>query len=270
MNLYRIAKYTMHGILLFCIFATACSRTKEVSSSSVIKSKPEEPAAEQQVLPPIKAQSEKADIPPPDIDEKDFFKIQVLAAQTFDRAQEEKKRLREYTEKTIFLVSENNLWKVQIGDFTSRVEAEKERDLLQKFGWIDAWLIQYRSSINPEKIQEQSILDPPTFFTVQLIATTNKTEAENMLNNLILLDIKNATLAKEGDFWKIQVGNFNDYSEAVKTLNQVKKMGFNDSWITKRSKHLPNIYNNSIQPALLLKNDTLFEVNEFSTDNSAV
>lgn len=227
MNIYRIAKNIIQIILLFCIFTTACSRTKEISSSSVITSQPEESAVEHQAPLPVKT----PDIPPPGIDEKDFFKIQVLATQTYNRAQEEKKKLREYTEKTIFLVLERNLWKVQIGDFAAREEAEKERDLLNRLGWIDAWLIQYRSSMIPEKT-----LDPPTFYTVQLIATTNETEAENMLKNLTLLDITNAALVKEGDFWKIQVGHFSDYSEAVKMLNQVKKMGFNDSWITQRSK----------------------------------
>jgi len=270
MNAYRFTKNIIYIVLLFCIFATACSRTKEISSSSVFTSQPEESAVEHQASLPVKTELEKADIPPPDIGEKDFFKIQVLATQTYDRAQEEKKRLREYTEKTIFLVLEKNLWKVQIGDFPAREEAEKERDLLQGLGWIDAWLIWYRSSIKPEKTQDQTTLDTLTFYTVQLIATTNKTEAENMLKNLTLLDITDAALVKERDFWKIQVGHFSDYSEAVKMLNQVKKMGFDDSWITQRSKRLPDINNNFIQPASLSKNITLFEIKEFSSNSSGV
>jgi len=270
MNLYRFTKNIIYIVLLFCILATACSRTKEISSSSVITSQPEESAVEHQASLPVKTESEKVDIPPPDIGEKDFFKIQVLATQTYDRAQEEKKRLREYTEKTIFLVLEKNLWKVQIGDFPAREEAEKECNLLQGLGWIDAWLIQFRSSIKPEKTQDQTNLDLLTFYTVQLIATTNKTEAENMLKNLTLLDITDAALVKERDFWKIQVGHFSDYSEAVKMLNQVKKMGFNDSWIRERSKRLPDINNNFIQPTSLSKNNTLSEVKEFSSNSIAV
>lgn len=232
----RIVKNLSYLIAFSGLIALTCSRTKEVVSPPVITRPAEETEKKAQTTPV----QELFETPPPDIGENDFFKIQIFATQKYDRAQAEKKRLRDITDKNIYLVKEKNLWKVQIGDYTSRNEAEEERELIRRLGWVDAWLIQYRISTKSGVSQEKPTLahseTPPMFFTVQLIATTNKTEAENMHNNLKLLSISDTKLFREGDFWKIQAGRFDSYNEAVKMLDQMRKMGFNDSWIIKRVK----------------------------------
>ena len=216
------------------VLVLACSRTRELSTTAVITKADETAIEHPEPLPEM-----EQEIPPPDAGERDFYKIQLLATQSFDRAREEKNRLREYTGKTIYLVNEKNLWKVQIGDFVSREETEKERSIMRKLGWIDAWILQYRASSVPYQSEKESTQTPEvkpktSLYTVQLIATANKTEVENMHRNLILLNIPDAVVIKDGDLWKIQVGSFGEYSDAVKILNRMREMGFNDSWITKR------------------------------------
>ena len=166
-----------------------------------------------------------------------MFKVQILALERYENAVIEKIRLQEFTEKTIFLVNERNLWKLQIGDFSMRSEAEAEKNTLKSLGWTDAFLIRYRISVNPDVPQnEEDSANTAIYYTVQLIATTNKTEAENMQINRNILNISDVTLIKEGDFWKIRVGSFEDINEATILRNRMREMGFDDSWITKRIK----------------------------------
>ena len=224
----------LYVVVFSGLFVLACSRTRELSTTAVI-TKADETAVEH----PAGLPEMEQEIPPPDAGERDFYMIQLLATQSFDRARKEKNRLREYTGKTIYLVNEKNLWKVQIGDFISRDESEKERNIMRKLGWIDAWILQYRASTVPYEAEKESTHTPEVnprtlLYTVQLIATANKTEVENMHRNLILLNITDAVVIKDGVFWKIQVGSYGEYNDAVNMLNRMREMGFNDSWITKR------------------------------------
>ncbi len=73
-----------------------------------------------------------------------------------------------------------------------------------------------------------------SFYTVQLIATQNQSKAEKLFQNLLILDVSDAQLLNENNFWKIQIGQFRSYKDAAKTLATYREMGFVDSWITKK------------------------------------
>lgn len=231
------AKYLNSAALLLVIsliFSLSCSRTQQLQESGIVIN-PDNPTTEQ----PYTISDELQPIPPPGADETEMFKVQILALAKYENAVIEKKRLQEFTEKTIFLVNERNLWKLQIGDFSIRSEAEAEQNTLKSLGWTDAFLIRYRISVNPDVPQnEEDSAYAAIYYTVQLIATTNKTEAENMQINLNILNIADVNLIKEGDFWKIRVGSFEDINEATILRNRMREMGFDDSWITKRIKRL--------------------------------
>lgn len=177
---------------------------------------------------------------PPESRENEYYKIQILAVTDYQSAEREKKRLRDYTDKTIYLIKEQKLWKVQIGDYNSRNSAESDSDYLKKLGWNDAWIVQFREN-NPVKTTKtaeevkSAEINTKTIYTVQVIATTNKNEAEKLQNNLKLLNIQNSSLSKTGEFWRIQVGEYEKYEDAGIMLKKIKEMGFNDSWITKKS-----------------------------------
>lgn len=195
------------------------------------------------------------EIPPPADNELEYFKIQVLAAGSFSTADAEKQKLQQYTMKNIFLVQEGNLWKVQVGDYLTRESAEKEKTMLTQLGWSDAWLIQFRKTESSlvqqqEPVKEEAPIEiftrdakPPVeaaelvktelVYAVQVIATRNKTEAENLQKNLRMMDLKDINLVNEDNFWKIRVGRNTDYQQARVLLNKIREMGFYDSWITR-------------------------------------
>ena len=136
-----------------CAIFISCSRTKGLQSTEVdtgppaIYKEPENPAS-------------SGNFPPPAMGERDFYKIQVLATNSFERAQEEKIKLMKYTDKTIYITNEDVLWKVQLGDYISRKESEMERDQLRGLGWIDAWIMNYRASVTQPEIQTDDAVVP--------------------------------------------------------------------------------------------------------------
>ncbi len=177
-SLMKICTY-----VLACVILLSCSRSKELRSTEVdtgppeIKYEPENPAS-------------SGDFPPPEAGERDFYKIQVLATNSFERAQDEKIKLMSYTDKTIYITSEDVLWKVQIGDYISRKESEMERDQLRGLGWIDAWIMNYRASVIQTEIQSDEAEMPDEseesyYYTVQLVATRSKDKAEGTVSKFI-------------------------------------------------------------------------------------
>lgn len=216
------------------IIGISCSRTRELSDSQLVTRTIDAPIDEQIIDPNI-----LPEIPPPGEGLTEYFKVQLLALNQYDRALVEKERLQEFTDKTILLVNEGNLWKLQLGDFATREEASKEQENLRMLGWYDAFLVRFRAPVEKtvQEIEPPPDESPAMYYTVQLIATTNRTEVENMQRNLRLLAISDVNLIKEGDFWKIRVGNFDNLPEAEKLLTRIREMGFDDAWITKRIKH---------------------------------
>jgi len=75
--------------------------------------------------------------------------------------------------------------------------------------------------------------EPEFYYTVQVIATSNKTEAENVQKNLSLLNIPEVTLLQESNLWKVNVGKYRDQKGAEMMRNQMKERGYNDSSVVK-------------------------------------
>jgi len=227
-------------IVVLCCITTPffeCSRSREFVSSAIVTEQPKEPV--------VKKIEEKS-IPPLEADEREYFRIQVFAAQNYENAHSQKVKLREYTLKDVSLILEDSLWKVQVGDFPTRIETAKERDIFRRLGWVDAWVVQVRVSraeqkktVEPSAVKADSAavipdIEKDSFYTVQIIATSNKTEAENIQRNLLLLKVPEVSLLFEDSLWKIQVGTFKEQKDAEAMKNRMKTMGFNDSFVVKR------------------------------------
>jgi cell division septation protein DedD len=242
MKYNRVTISSLIGLFIIGFFLLECSRSKQLASSTIL--------TEQLTNPSVKETIEK-NIPPLEPGEIEYFRVQIYAIQNYESARVQRVKVREYTTKDISLVQENDLWKIQVGDFATREEAEKERDILRKLGWIDAWLVRIRFSSGgiakpdttiPAKQDTTLIMpvsEPEFYYTVQVIATSNRTEAENVQKNLSLLKIPEVTLLQENNLWKIHIGKYRDQKDAEMMRNQMKEMGFNDSFVVKQKRFSP-------------------------------
>ncbi len=183
-----------------------------------------------------------AEIPPVAAEEIEFYRLNIFKEGYYSQLKLEKESISQHTAKRIYLVNNGIEWFLQAGEYSTFEDAIKEKEILNSLGWLDIRILRYRGVLSqgveaaePRTIQQKPVQITGSFvYTVQVVATKNKDEAETLKKNLEMLEIKNTHLINEAELWKLQVGSYGDYNSAAQMLRQIREMGFSDSWITRR------------------------------------
>jgi len=69
------------------------------------------------------------------------FRIQILALSQIDMARREKVNAENAMKQPVFMASEQSLYKLYVGDFKTRAEAEAALPEIRKLGYKDAWVV---------------------------------------------------------------------------------------------------------------------------------
>jgi len=69
------------------------------------------------------------------------FRIQILASSQIDMARREKVNAENVMKRPVFMASEQSLYKLYVGDFKTRAEAEAALPEIRKLGYKDAWVV---------------------------------------------------------------------------------------------------------------------------------
>ena len=69
------------------------------------------------------------------------FRIQILASSQVDMARREKVNAENLMKRQVFMASDQSLYKLYVGDFKTRAEAEAALPEVRKFGYKDAWVV---------------------------------------------------------------------------------------------------------------------------------
>ncbi len=238
----RNFKLNLVSILFIFVSLLNCTSSK-LSQSNSMQLPPEEEIKDTPKNNPSDAEE---NLPMLKLGESEFFKIVLGSFATFSKADSLKNYISGSTDKIVFLVKSNNRWNVQIGDYFAENKASVDKKKFQSLGLLDARMIHYRAYIPSAKTHKQpeeqifettipaKIPGAKIVYTIQVIATKNKKEAENLQKNLKMLKIDNSFLNNEDGLWKVQVGKYKSSQEARSDLRRIREMGFNDSWITKR------------------------------------
>jgi len=94
-----------------------------------------------EVLPPVSAAPERG----ASVSET-RFRIQILASSQVDMARKEKVNAESMTKHPVFMASEQSLYKLYVGDFKTRAEAEAALPEIRKIGYKDAWIVSVKVS----------------------------------------------------------------------------------------------------------------------------
>ena len=70
-------------------------------------------------------------------------------------------------------------------------------------------------------------------FFIKFLASGNRTEARDLMKNLIDLGLENVFIIFEKNLWKVRVGKFNEKVQSEKYLEKLKNIGFSDCWIVR-------------------------------------
>jgi len=74
------------------------------------------------------------------------FRIQILASSQVDMARREKVNAESVMKQPVFMASDQSLYKLYVGDFKTRAEAEAALPEVRKLGYKDAWVVSAKAS----------------------------------------------------------------------------------------------------------------------------
>jgi hypothetical protein len=69
------------------------------------------------------------------------FRIQILASSQIDMARREQLNAERVIGKPVFMAADQSLYKLYVGDFKTRAEAEAALPEVRKLGYRDAWVV---------------------------------------------------------------------------------------------------------------------------------
>ena len=169
--------------------------------------------------------------------ESSGYRVQTFAGSNRQNAEKMATILIDLNLDSVYVVEEGGLFKVQLGNFKERLEAEKMLDLLRFRDISNSWIVE--TSIHVPK-QPATLADtvssekePPTYdFAIQLFVTKNEESAKDFSAKFTreLGDL--SWIIQNGEFWKVLSGRYIEESEARKRLEKIRNSGYPDAWIT--------------------------------------
>ena len=139
---------------------------------------------------------------------------------------------------TGYFFKEKNLFKIQLGDFLYRNDADLRLMDLRSHGYPAAWVVKTMINIpvgsaTTSNIQADStqVISQDAKFKIQVLVTSSIEKAENVVEQLKAQFKQESYFIKSGTFYKIYLGRFGAREQAEKTLSQVKTAGYSDAWL---------------------------------------
>ena len=164
------------------------------------------------------------------------FRVQLFAGADKDNANRFAKQVRQAKMDSTYIVEEAGIYKVQLGNYVQRLEAEKMLDKTRYAGFPTAWIV--TTSIHVPKDSTQTVQPQPQpetsklVYAIQLFVTNNNQRAEQLKNEYTGQVSENVWIFPQGTLFKILAGKFDDEQAARNYLEQIKASGITDAWLT--------------------------------------
>jgi hypothetical protein len=196
--------------------------------------------------------------PPPAVKPKfkevEGFRVQIFAGLDTINADAIYTQTRDMVTDSVYLFKDQGLFKIQVGDYQFRYEADNMRDSFRTSGNNGAWVIQRTINI-PIAADSTQIADTPQLneavpvvvaqpapqavkktddtgqYKIQIIATGSEDRAQSIVGEITESTAYSAFYEKSGNLFKVFVGYFKQEAIARDALNEVREKGFPDAWL---------------------------------------
>ncbi len=167
------------------------------------------------------------------------FRVQVFAGTNEQAARAQAHRLEALQLDSVYVVQEGGLYKVQVGNFRERREAEKMLDRLHFAGVDNAWIVATTIHWPKSKLSATAETTAPVSpmremtprFAIQIFVTGSADKARRLSQAFAQkMGIKTRVLAQNG-FYKVLAGDFTSEAEARTELERLHASGFPDAWV---------------------------------------
>lgn len=172
--------------------------------------------------------------------EKPGFRVQVFAGAAENNAHTIARRVQTLQPDSVYVVEDQGLYKVQIGNFARRLEAQKMLDRLYYAGVENAWIVKttihFPKTRLPEKVSSTgttSVQPEKEFsFSIQLFVTNSPEKAQALSEKFARTVDFPVWIKPQNGLWKILTGKFEKELQAREYLTKIRKAGFSDAWLT--------------------------------------
>jgi cell division septation protein DedD len=193
----------------------------------------------------------KKDVYPPPVQKPKFkeiegFRVQIFAGADTINALSTRSQAATMVTDSVYLLEDQGLLKVQVGDYPYRYQVDKIRDQFRREGFPGAWvilrtiLIPYEAASTDDTItvadtviaaqpMEKSVVEGN--FKIQIIATGSEERAKEIVENLKQTMNYQAFYEKSGNLYKVFVGYFKEENTARDALDKIRAGGFPDAWL---------------------------------------
>jgi hypothetical protein len=171
--------------------------------------------------------------------EKEGMRIQLFAGSDSINALKLAREITNLKLDSVYVLQEKGLYKVQLGNFTERIEAEKMLNRLYLVGITNAWITTGTIHLpkgEQDKFTAVSVSDSAETYlmayAIQVFVTRSYDKAQLLSHQLSQTLKENIRIIKQGEYWKILVGSYKSEEIARKKLNEIREAGFPDAWLS--------------------------------------
>ncbi len=166
------------------------------------------------------------------------IRVQLFAGTDFINAEKVAAEARALDLDSVYVIEEKGIYKVQLGNYTEHLEAEKMLDQLRFVGISNAWITQ--STIHtPKKASGSATITHDlkgsdtlkVVYAIQVFVTHSNDKAKRLAQK-ISQKFDNTQVIKQGQYWKILIGRYYSEEIARSKLSQIINSGYPDAWLT--------------------------------------
>ncbi len=178
-------------------------------------------------------------VPPPpapsdSLRQIDGFRVQAFAGLDSMRAVSLKSQLYPFLSDTIYILKEGGLFKVQVGDFPYRSDADSIQRRLTINNIAGSWVVARKIFIvssSASSAPPPAVINDNYKFKIQILATSDEARAMSLSQSLQQQFALPAFYLQVSGMYKVFLGKFLSREEAEPVLRQVRKEGYPDAWL---------------------------------------
>jgi hypothetical protein len=164
------------------------------------------------------------------------LRIQVFAGSDPMNAQMKAQELRTLNLDSVYVTEKKGLFRVQLGNFLYRIEAEKMLDRIGHAGISNAWITETMIRIPKQESEEsqdhEKISAYEMNYAIQVFVTGDPEKAVELSEHFQQVFDENVRIVNQANVWKILIGNYTKEREAREKLEEIRQAGFPDAWLT--------------------------------------
>ncbi len=190
--------------------------------------------------------------PPPEVKPKfkevEGFRVQIFAGLDTLNADATFTQARDMVTDSVYFFKDQGLFKIQVGDYQFRYQADNMRDNFRKNGYTGAWVIQGTINIPiaadtaqlneavpvvlaqpvPQAVKKT---DDSGQYKIQIMATGSEDRARAKVEEIKGSTSFMAFYEKRGNLFKVFVGYFKLEAAARDALAEIRENGYPDAWL---------------------------------------